>query len=409
MAAVARADNVTALEGLTSKMHVLRCAIAAAVAALISSPLAAEIAVPMAYIKQEVEAPPVLSNLDPIPETLGADGAQLGLADNLTTGGFLGHKYELSTTTVPLDGDFLRAVRAALETAPFVILDAPTEALLSAADLPEAQGALLFNVSSGDRTLRDAECRANLFHTVPSDAMRADALMQALLRKRFSNLAMITGPYPPDLSFAEALRRSATKFGLNIVGEKEWVFDADMRRNASQEVPLFTQDFPDYDVLLVADETDDFGRYIAYNTWLSRPVAGSEGLIPATWSRVVEQWGAAQLQSRFNELADRDMRSRDYAAWAAVRVLGEAVTRANTSDPAALREFILSDEFELAGFKGRPLSFRTWNGQLRQPIPLVTARAVVTQAPIEGFLHQRTELDTLGLDEPESQCNAFSE
>jgi hypothetical protein len=30
-------------------------------------------------------------------------------------------------------------------------------------------------------------------------------------------------------------------------------------------------------------------------------------------------------------------------------------------------------------------------------------------APLEGFLHQRTELDTLGIDEAESQCQAFKE
>lgn len=390
-------------------MQLFRQALTACLASVLALPVMAEIAVPMAYIKQEVEAPPVLSNLDPIPETLGEDGAQVGLSDNLTTGGFLGHKYELSKEVVPLDGDFVAAVRAALATSPFLILDAPPELLTAAADLPEAQGALLFNVSAGDRALRDAECRANLFHTLPSDAMRADALMQALLRKRFSTLAMITGPYPGDLSFAEALRASATKFGLEIVGEKEWLFDADMRRNAAQEVPLFTQDFPDHDMLLVADETKDFGRYVAYNTWLPRPVAGSEGMVPATWSRVVEQWGAAQLQSRFIDQAGRAMQPKDYAAWAAVRVLGEAVTRTNSGDPATLRAFILSEDFELAGFKGRPLSFRTWNGQLRQPIPLVTDRALVTQAPIEGFLHQRTELDTLGIDEPESNCTAFTE
>ncbi|MFC3118221.1 hypothetical protein ACFOHS_08235 [Jhaorihella thermophila] len=125
------------------------------------------------------------------------------------------------------------------------------------------------------------------------------------------------------------------------------------------------------------------------------------------WSRVVEQWGAAQLQSRFADLAGRPMRPRDYAAWAAIRTIGEAVTRTNSADPASLRAFILSPGFELAGFKGRPLTYRHWNGQLRQPIPLVTPRAVVAQAPLSGYLHQRSEMDTLGLDAPESACNAF--
>ncbi|MDQ2089711.1 ABC transporter substrate-binding protein [Marimonas arenosa] len=374
---------------------------------LLAGAARADLFLTITFLHQEVPLPPVLSNLDPIPDTLGEDGARLGLGDNRTTGAFLGHNYALQTASVPPGGDLIAAAKSALTASPYLVLNAPAADVLRITDLPEAASALIFNVAAPDTRLRDADCRTNLFHTLPSEAMRADALMQALQRKRFVRLALITGPHAPDKAFAHALRRSAVKFGLKIVGEKEWDFDADMRRNASQEVPLFTQDFKDHDVLLVADEIHDFGRYIAYNTWLPRPVAGSEGLVPVAWSRVVEQWGAAQLQSRFKELTGRDMRPRDYAAWAAVRALGEAVTRTESNDPTRLRAFILSDQFELAGFKGRPQSFRPWNGQMRQPIPLVTDRAVVIQAPVEGFLHQRTELDTLGLDEPESRCEAF--
>jgi len=36
------------------------------------------------------------------------------------------------------------------------------------------------------------------------------------------------------------------------------------------------------------------------------------------------------------------------------------------------------------------------------------SNAVVASAPLEGFLHRVSELDTLGLDEPESDCQAFN-
>ena len=372
-------------------------------------PAWAEVELPVTYLRLEVPRPPVLSNLDPLPEDLGEAGAQLGLADNRTTGKFLGHDYSLTVTRVPEGGDWLAAARAALAETPFLVLDAPAQAQLALADLPEAEGAVLFNATAPDAALRDAACRANLLHTLPSEAMRADALMQLLVKRRWTDLVMIAGDHPGDKAFAEALKRAITKFGLNLQAEKTWVFDADMRRNAAQEVPLFTQEFGDYDMLLVADELGDFGRYIAFNTWAARPVAGSEGLRPVAWSWVVEQWGAAQMQGRFEELAGRDMRSEDYAAWAALRSLGEAVTRTQSADAATLRAYILSDDFELAGFKGRKMSFRNWNGQLRQPIPLVTERAVVAKAPLEGFLHQHTELDTLGIDQGETECTAFQE
>ena len=45
-----------------------------------------------------------------------------------------------------------------------------------------------------------------------------------------------------------------------------------------------------------------------------------------------------------------------------------------------------------------------WNQQMRQPILLAAPRILVSVSPQEGFLHQRTPLDSLGFDEPESNC-----
>lgn len=359
------------------------------------------------YLSVEAPRPPVLSNLDPMPDDLGVAGAILGIGDNNTTGRFLGQIYTLSPKAVGLGDDAVAAARVLLAQSPYLVLDAPPKVQLAIADLPEARGAILFNTSAGDEALRDTDCRRNLLHTLPSYAMRTDALAQVFVEKRWTDLVMISGGQDSDIAYAQAMRTSLAKFGLKLSAEKNWLANADMRRNAAQEVPLFTQDFGDYDALIVADEAGDFGRYILYNTWAARPVVGSEGLSAVTWSPVIEQWGAAQLQSRFFKSAAREMEPQDYAAWAAVRTLGEAMTRTTSNDPKTLRDYILSDRFELAGFKGRPMTYRSWNGQLRQPIAVVHPRAMVAQAPLEGFLHRGNELDTLGLDKPESKCEAF--
>ncbi|ACP21778.1 conserved hypothetical protein (plasmid) [Sinorhizobium fredii NGR234] len=372
-----------------------------------SGPARAEITVAMTYLRQEVQAPPVLSNLDPIPADLGIAGAEVALADTETTGSFLGHHYTLKVISVAPGGDIAAAAKAALAASSVLLIDAPAESLLNVADLAEAGGALLFNVASGARALRDADCRANLLHTIPEDAMRADALMQMLKARRWTRTAMIVGPRPEDAAYAATLRAAAEKFGVEILADKVWSFDTDLRRAAGKEVPLFTQDLPDHDVLLVADEADDFARYVVDNTWLARPVAGSDGLRGEGWAPVLEQWGAVQLQNRFEGAAKREMRTRDYAAWAALRSVGEAVTRTNSADPAELRAYILSDAFALDGFKGRSLTYRRWNGQLRQPMPVVNARALVELTPIDGYLHQENDMDTLGLDRAESACKAF--
>lgn len=362
------------------------------------------------WIERQVSPPPVLSNMAAIPSGLGLDGARLAERDIATTGRFTGQSYDLHETVVAPDADFLKAAKSTLaEGARVLVVKAPAPDLLALADLPEAQGALILDAYAQDDALRGVDCRANVLHTAPSYAMRTDALAQFLLKKQWRKLVLIAGQLPEDLAFTAALKRSLTKFGLNLAGEKTWDFDANMRRAASAEVPLFTQDLPAHDLILVSDEPGDFARYIAYNTWVARPLAGSEGLKPVGWSGVVEQYGAAQLQNRFREAAGREMQQTDFGAWIAVAALGEAFTRTQSTDPAMLRTYMLSDAFRLAGFLGRPLSFRNWNGQLRQPIPLVTERAVAALAPLEGFLHQIDELDTLGVDAPESPCTAFGD
>jgi ABC transporter substrate binding protein (PQQ-dependent alcohol dehydrogenase system) len=369
----------------------------------------AENSVNIVYLRQEIDRPPVLSNLDAVPEDEGIAGAEVGLEDNITTGKFLNQTFSLDIRSVPVGGDIIAETRDALASTDLILVDAPTAALTQVTDLAEASSALFFNVSNYDDSLRNEDCRANLLHTLPSYAMRSDALMQLLQSKRWTDLVMVSGTHEPDIAFANALRSSATKFGLRIRDEKEWVFDASMRRAASAEVPLFTQDFPNHDVMLVADETGDFARYLPFNTWEPVLLAGSEGAQPVAWSPVMEQWGGVQLQNRFEEYAGRTMRSVDYAAFAAVRAIGEAVTRTGSAEVEVIRDYILSPDFELGAFKGRPLSFRNWNGQMRQPVPVVHANAVIAVPPMDGFLHPINELDTLGFDQPESRCSAFTE
>ncbi|MDJ0614547.1 MAG: ABC transporter substrate-binding protein [Rhizobiaceae bacterium] len=363
--------------------------------------------IPIAYLEIRQPLPPTLSNLDEIPEDVGLQGAELAIKDNNTTGKFLGQTYSLEPVVLEEGSAGLDEARKLLEASSVLLVNANASQLQDIAQLPEAENAILFNVASRDVSLRDDACLINVFHTIPSRAMLADAISQFAVKKRWADWVLIEGALEGDKAFAAAIEKSAKKFRINLSEKKEWVFDADMRRNAAQEVPLFTQDFPDHDVLIIADEANDFARYVLYNTWLPRPIAGSEGIVPSAWSASVEQHGAAQLQSRFEELAGRKMRSIDYAAWAAIRSIGEAVTRTQSDQTGQLRDYMLSDKFQLAGFKGRPLTFRNWNGQLRQPIPLTHPGAVVALAPLDGFLHQFNELDTLGIDQPESQCEKF--
>ncbi|MEE9333987.1 MAG: ABC transporter substrate-binding protein [Granulosicoccaceae bacterium] len=363
------------------------------------------------YLLRDIEPPLPLSLIDQRVEKDGLDGAQLGLNDNQTTGGFLGHEYALLEVLIPAEGDVLESVQAASSNPPQIIvanLNA-TDLLVVADAYPDA---LILNVYAKDDRIRQQDCRPNVLHLPPSRAMLADGLAQYLAWKRWKKVVVVTGRHPEDALYAEALERSIKRFGLKVIDRANWNSVPGARRTdsghhtAQQEIPTFTQ-FKKHDVLLVADEIDEFGEYLSYRSRLPRPVAGTQGLVPTSWHRSHEQWGATQIQRRFEKIANRIMTEKDYSSWLAMRTLGEAITKTASSNPATIREFLLSDKFKLAGFKGKALSFRHYNGQLRQPILVVSPRMLITVSPQQGFLHQLTDLDTLGFDEPESLCEVF--
>ena len=394
--------------GLAVAMVVVGIGLAGAVALAAAQE---ELPVSISYITQEEVKPRPLSLLDPVLTDEGLAGARQATSENQTTGQFLKHDYSLNEIIVPDDGDLVTAFKEALAAGErLFVADVHGEQLLALADLPEAEAALIFNSRAPDDELRTDECRANTFHVIPSRAMKADALAQYLVWKRWSDWFLIHGTLEPDLAFAEALERAAKKFNGKIVEKRAYEYTPTARRTdtghvqVQRQIPILTQDANDHDVIMVADESDVFGEYLAYRTWDPRPVVGTAGLIPTAWHRSHEQWGGTQMQNRFEQGQGRWMTERDYAAWLAVRSIGEAVTRTNGNDPQMLREYLRSAQFQVAAFKGEGLTFRTWNQQMRQPILLAAPRTLVSVSPQEGFLHQRTPLDSLGFDEPESNC-----
>jgi len=359
----------------------------------------------IAYLRQAQAAPPGLPLFLAWPADAGLQGARLGVADNNTTGRFTRQNFVLQEVSLPADADAADAFKQLLAQGHrHILADLSAATLAALAKLPEAGKILIYNVGSADDRLRGADCAANLLHLPPSRAMRADALMQYLSKKRWQKIFLVVGAEEADKLYAAAIQRAARHFGVKIVAEKPWQHRFDDRRTPESEIPVFTQGV-DYDLLVVADEAGTFGDLLAYRTWQPRPVAGTQGLVPSGWHFTHEQWGALQLQNRFREQAGRWMGETDYAAWLAVRAVGEAASRVKSTDFDKLKAFMLGGEFALAGFKGVPLSFRPWDGQLRQPVLLAAERSLVAVAPVEGFLHQKNELDTLGYDQPETQCH----
>ena len=332
-----------------------------AVSALVASATwaAAETAYRAAVLRVDLPNQPMpISRLDTPAPDLGFAGALLATADNATTGAFMKQTFTVGTVTATPD-----TAEAEMQK----LLDAGVWWIVTMADEPmtvkladmAGDKAIVLNATATDDRLRAEDCRANLLHTAPSDAMLTDALAQYLVWKRWTDWFLIEGSHPEDKALADAYKRAAKKFGAKIVEDRVFEDTGGARRSDSgtvqvqAQMPAFTQRAEEHDVVVAADRSDVFAVHLPYHTWEPRPVTGSAGLVPESWHPSHESWGATQFQTRFEKEAGRPAHVEDYQVWMALRVLGEAATRTQGGDFATIRAFVLSDKFDLAAFKGQ--------------------------------------------------------
>jgi len=356
------------------------------------------------YLEQKIKRPPVLSNVIKIPDDLGIQGAKIAVKDSNKTARFLKQKYNLIESISFDKKELLDSLEKFInEKNSFVLLKVEDDFLKELIKNPLFEKAVFFKIANKNSDFRQNLCQTNLLHTIASNAMLYDGLVQFLVKRNFKDIFLISGTKEKDLEITKDIKRAVKKFNAKIVEEKRWVYDTDIRRKAADELPVFTQ-ASDYDVIVTADNYGDFGEFVYFNSWLPRPLAGTQGLTPKTWHKVIEQWGAAQMQKRFEKFASRWMEDEDFAAWIAIRTIVTSVTKTKSNDMKTALDFIYSSDFELGAYKGRKLTYRDFNGQIRMPVALTQPNALVSTSPQVGFLHPTNDLDTLGIASFQVEC-----
>ena len=233
--------------------------------------------------------------------------------------------------------------------------------------------------------------------------MQADALAQMLVARKWTRPLLLAGPLPQDKLLVEAFTRSAKRFGIKPVAQRPFKLSSDPRERELGNARLLTASV-DYDTVVVLDSAGEFARDLPYRTVLPRPVVGSNGLTAQAWSPWYERHGAPQLNRRFFKRTSRVMGSYDWAVWLAARAIAEVVSQDAKASLAVQLKALKQGEITIDGYKGQALSFRAWDGQLRQPLMLAHGNGIAEVAPIEGFLHPKTVLDTLGFDAADTAC-----
>ena len=290
------------------------------------------------------------------------------------------------------------AVAAEKAGAAVLLADLPADWLLAVTDAVKIP---VLNLSEASDRLRAADCRARLFHVVPSERQRADALAQTLVQRKWSKLLLLVGPSAADQQRAAVVQAAIKRYGLQVAAAKPFKLSADPReRNLAN--PLLLTQGAQYDAVWVVDSDGEFARALPYQTVLPRPVVGDAGLVAVAWHAQFERFGAPQVSRRFHKANARPMTAHDWTAWLAGKAL-VTLAAAQPKGPAAAWQQALG-KAQLDGSKGVNMSFRAWDGQLRQTLLLTDGQGVISQAPIEGILHPVNVLDTLGADAGEKLC-----
>jgi ABC transporter substrate binding protein (PQQ-dependent alcohol dehydrogenase system) len=232
--------------------------------------------------------------------------------------------------------------------------------------------------------------------------MQADALAQYLAARSWRNALVLQGPTEADQALGQAWARAVKRYGLKPT-VKPFKLSGDPRERDLSNVRLLTAD-RSHDVVAVLDADGEFARTVPYATQQPRPVVGSNGLVALAWHPQWERNGGPQVSRRFRKAAGRPMVGQDWAAWMAVRSIAASVAAQPTATTAAHARALRGGQVVVDGSKGPNLSYRAWDGQLRQPLFLSHVDGVVATAPLEGVLHPTDVLDTLGVDAAETAC-----
>jgi ABC transporter substrate binding protein (PQQ-dependent alcohol dehydrogenase system) len=303
-----------------------------------------------------------------------------------------------SAPAASIDAARAAAVAAEKNGAAVLVTDLPAEWTLAVADAVKLP---VLNVGDASDRLRQQDCRARLFHLIPSERMRSDALAQTLVSRKWSKVLLLVGASAQDAARSATAQASIKRYGLQLVGSKPFKLSADPRERDLAN-PLLLTAGSNYDAVWVVDSDGEFARTLPYRTVLPRPVVGDGGLVALAWHAQFERYGAPQVSRRFTKAAKRPMTAHDWAAWMAGKTLTAAAIASPAGPNGAWVQALAKSTID--GSKGTGLSFRAWDGQLRQPMLLTDGQGVISQAPAEGVLHPRNVLDTLGADSPEKLC-----
>jgi len=357
-------------------------------------------------------------------------GAQLGAEEADITAGMFGTKVELIIEDGVTPANMLALVRklSAPEhlTAIIAALDDPTTASLSAFTQQERLVCLNTTARGGD--LRGEKCHRSTFHVEPDLAMYTYAMGQWLMqnnRKRWYSIVSEAGfgaeVYHRSRRFLQ--QQGGADLGRSVITSGQSDYQDVLAHLGGVEAEAVV-------VAITGDELRHFleqYRISGLKTLLAgipldmialwqASLESLQGVWVTSWYHGLERFSARELNRRFYRRFEKPAEGFAWTNWAAVKLVMEGVLRSASTDASALVSYLESAP-PFDGHKGRSLTFRDWNHQLRQPLYVLKVREdkpenpwdrlqLIGELPPPAAPSQLVVevLDTLGEPPTESLC-----
>jgi ABC transporter substrate binding protein (PQQ-dependent alcohol dehydrogenase system) len=357
-------------------------------------------------------------------------GAQLGVEEANVTAGMFGTRVELiieDATTADNMRSLTRKL-AAQEHVSAIIAALDDSATAELSTLSQQVRVVCLNTCARGGELRGEKCQRLTFHVEPDLAIHTHALGQWLVQNNRKRWQYVVS----EQLFGQKVYQRANRFlqqqggadlGRSVItsGQSDFkdllthLADSDaeavMVALRGEELRNFLEQYKATEVkILLAGVPLDM---IAL--WQATP-ASLQSVWVTSWYHGLERFSARELNRRFSRRFEKSAESFAWANWAAVKLVVEGVLRSGTTDASALVNY-----FEGAppfdGHKGKALTFRAWNHQLRHPLYVLKAREdkpenardllqLIAELPPPAAPGRSVVevLDTLGEPQSESLC-----
>jgi ABC transporter substrate binding protein (PQQ-dependent alcohol dehydrogenase system) len=337
-------------------------------------------------------------------------GAQMGAAEADTLAQMFGKKVELATPKVAGAQGVSGAAASLVKEGVSVLVGGSDLAAAEALrDVARDGKALFLNVGCAADTLRSDRCDRHTFHIHASLQMHAGAaafwLAEEKKLKRWAVVAESEDVRRLVAALASARGASVVEDVPAAGGTTDWQPVLERLRGSQTEAVWLGLSASQAASLARHWEAGSGGERIVLPTESAPALEGAAavGVRPLMWHHSLERYSARELNSRHRRRFGEPLDGASWSAWAALKLVGEAMLRQGTT-PQALVEYLESDP-PFDGHKGRALTFRKSDHQLRQPLYLVRASAaggeeVLAEVPRGG------DLDAIFLPAADGGCLA---